>query len=208
MILERISVGAFQANCYIIASGKNTQAVIIDPGDEEEKIQRVLARYTLNPGLIVNTHGHIDHIGSNGAFGLPVHIHRKDLEVLKDSRLNLSAMLGSDHKANYKMLPLEDKQAIGVEGVQMQVIHTPGHTAGGICLLLKKPKDKILFSGDTLFYHGVGRTDFPGASDSQILRSIKERLFTLPDDTQVYPGHGPSTTIGDEKANNPFLGEE
>ncbi|MFZ5501402.1 MAG: MBL fold metallo-hydrolase, partial [Candidatus Micrarchaeota archaeon] len=143
--------------------------------------------------------------GCNEKFGVPVYIHRRDLELLKDARLNLSSLIGTTHSATYQILPLEDKQTIGLKDVQMQVIHTPGHTAGGICLLMKKPKDKILLSGDTLFCHGVGRADFPGASESQLLRSIRERLLVLPDDTVVYPGHGPSTTIAAEKANNPFL---
>ena len=100
---------------------------------------------------------------------------------------------------------MKDKENIELDDMQLEVIHTPGHTPGGICLLMKKPDDKILFSGDTLFCQGIGRTDFPGADEGLLIKSIKEKLFKLDDDTVVYPGHGPSSTIGEEKRNNPFL---
>ena len=100
---------------------------------------------------------------------------------------------------------MEDKDKIELDQIQLEVMHVPGHTPGGISLLMKKPKDKILFTGDALFYHDIGRTDFPGASETLLIKSIKDRLFKLSDDTIVYPGHGPSSTIGEEKNNNPFL---
>ena len=206
MILESLCLGPFQVNCYILASGNNSKAIIIDPGDEEKKIRRVLEIQRLEPALIINTHGHIDHIGCNDKFGVPIYIHRLDLAMLKDPKLNLSSFL---HPSPYNIVSqikeIEDREVIELGQMQLEVMHTPGHTPGGICLLLKKPQNKILFSGDTLFYQGIGRTDFPGADEGQLIKSIKEKLFKLPEDTIIYPGHGASSTIGQEKKNNPFL---
>jgi glyoxylase-like metal-dependent hydrolase (beta-lactamase superfamily II) len=156
--------------------------------------------------LIINTHGHIDHIGCNDKFGVPVYIHRMDLAMLKDPKLNLSNFLQpAPFHMQYQVKAIEDKEKIELGLIELEVMHTPGHTPGGICLLLKKPQNKILFSGDTLFYQGVGRTDFPGADENQLIKSIKEKLFKLSEDTVIYPGHGASSTIGQEKKNNPFL---
>jgi len=205
MILETVCVGSFQVNCYILASDIDSQSIIIDPGDEENKIRRVLEKYRLKPAFIINTHAHIDHIGCNDKFGVPVYIHHKDLPLLKDPQLNLSSFLMSSYSIKSKIKTLEDKENIQLEKIQLEVIHTPGHTPGGISLLMKEPSNKILFSGDTLFCQGIGRTDFPGADESLLIKSIKEKLLSLADDTVVYPGHGPSSTIGQEKKNNPFL---
>jgi len=205
MILETVCVGSFQVNCYILASDIDSQSIIIDPGDEENKIRHVLEKYRLKPAFIINTHAHIDHIGCNDKFNVPVYIHQKDLPLLKDPQLNLSSFLMSSYSIKSKIKTLEDKENIQLEKIELEVIHTPGHTPGGISLLMKKPDNKILFSGDTLFCQGIGRTDFPGADESLLIKSIKEKLFQLADDTVVYPGHGPSSTIGEEKKNNPFL---
>ena len=206
MILESLSLGPFQVNCYILASANNSKAIIIDPGDEEKKIRRALDIHRLEPALIINTHGHIDHIGCNDKFGVPVYIHRMDSAMLKDPKLNLSNFLQPrPYHMQYQVKVMEDKGKIELGLIELEVMHTPGHTPGGICLLLKKPQNKILFSGDTLFYQGVGRTDFPGADEGQLIKSIKEKLFKLPEDTVIYPGHGASSTIGQEKKNNPFL---
>jgi len=205
MILETVCVGQMQVNCYILASGPNSRAIIIDPGDEKQKIERVLKKYNLKPEFVINTHGHIDHIGCDDKFGVPVYIHRQDSVLLESPELNLSAFFASSFSLKSNIKILEDKDNIELGQIQLEVIHVPGHTPGGISLIMKKPKDKILFSGDTLFYHGIGRTDFPGANETLLIKSIKMRLFTLSDDTIVYPGHGPSSTIGEEKNNNPFL---
>lgn len=205
MILEVVCVGAMQANCYILACGPNTQAIIIDPGDQKQKIDKVLIKHSLKPGFIINTHGHIDHIGCDDSFGVCVYIHRQDLDLLKNPELNLSSFLTTPFSSKSDIKTLEDKEDIELGQMQLEVIHVPGHTPGGISLLLKKPKDKILFTGDSLFYHSIGRTDFPGASEVLLIKSIKEKLFKLSDDTIVYPGHGPSSTIGEEKKNNQFL---
>ena len=205
MILEDICVGQMQVNCYILASKNNSSTIIIDPGEEENKIKRILEKHKLKPSFIINTHGHIDHIGCDDRFGIPVYIHENDLALLKDPQLNLSTFLTSSYSIESHIKTLKDKENIELDDMQLEVIHTPGHTPGGICLLMKKPDDKILFSGDTLFCQGIGRTDFPGADEGLLIKSIKEKLFKLDDDTVVYPGHGPSSTIGEEKRNNPFL---
>ena len=206
MILESLCLGPFQVNCYILAAENNSKAIIIDPGDEEKKIRRVLDIHRLEPALIINTHGHIDHIGCNDKFGVPVYIHRMDLAMLKDPKLNLSNFLQpASYHMQSQVKAMEDKEKIELGLIELEVMHTPGHTPGGICLLLKKPQNKILFSGDTLFYQGIGRTDFPGADEGQLIKSIKEKLFALPEDTIIYPGHGASSTIGEEKKNNPFI---
>jgi glyoxylase-like metal-dependent hydrolase (beta-lactamase superfamily II) len=194
-----------QVNCYILASKNNSSAIIIDPGEEENKIKRILEKHKLKPSFIINTHGHIDHIGCDDRFGIPVYIHENDLALLKDPQLNLSTFFMSSYSIESHIKTLKDKEDIELDDMQLEVIHTPGHTPGGICLLMKKPNDKILFSGDTLFCQGIGRTDFPGADEGLLIKSIKEKLLKLDDDTVVYPGHGPSSTIGEEKRNNPFL---
>lgn len=207
MILETVCVGPFQVNCYILASSSNSCAIIIDPGDEVGKIKRVLNKHKLKPAFIINTHGHIDHIGCNTKFDVPVYIHSQDLALLKDPQLNLSALLMAPFSIKSQIRTLEDKEVIELGDIQLEVIHLPGHTPGGICLLMQKPTNKILFSGDTLFCQGIGRTDFPGADEDLLIKSIKDKLFKLADDTVVYPGHGLSSTIGEEKKNNPFFNE-
>lgn len=205
MILETICVGPMQVNCYILASRSNSKGIIIDPGYEERKILRVLDKHRLKPAFIINTHGHIDHIGCDDKFDVPVYIHQKDLTALKNPQINLSVFFASSLCLDSKIKTLEDKEYIELDQIKLEVIHTPGHTPGGICLLMIKPTNKILFTGDTLFCQGIGRTDFPGADSELLVKSIKERLFKLSDDTVIYPGHGPSSTIGNEKKNNPFV---
>ncbi len=207
MILETICVGSMQVNCYILAENTDSQAIIIDPGSEDNKIKHVLKKHKLKPAFIINTHGHIDHIGCDDAFEVPIYIHRQDLALLKNPQLNLSTFLVSPFSVKSKIKVLEDKEKIELGQICLEVLHTPGHTPGGICLLMRRPSDKILFSGDTLFYHGIGRTDFPGADEGLLIKSIEEKLLNLADDTIVYPGHGPSSTIGEEKKNNPFFNE-
>jgi len=200
MIFERISVGSMDVNCYVLASGEGGKAVIIDPGDDEQKIRAALKRHNLSAGMVINTHGHFDHIGADDAFGVPVYIHELDVPMLKDPKLNFSVFVAGSVKVKAKVITVKDKELIGLDGVELEVMHTPGHSAGGISLLLKKPQEKAVFTGDTLFYQGVGRTDLGGDS-GLLFQGITEKLFTLPDDTAVYPGHGPFSTIGREKIN-------
>jgi len=205
MIIETLALGPLQTNCYLLAAGRSRKAVIIDPGDEEAKIRGALAKHNLQPGLVVNTHGHYDHIGCDDKFGVEVCIHKDDAASLKNPELNLSRLLMSEYSIDTTVRQLADGDRISSDGIVLEVIHTPGHTPGGISLLLKAPVNNIVFSGDTLFYGGVGRTDFPGASHKQLLSSIKKKLLVLDDRTIVYPGHGPKSTIGAEKTDNPFI---
>lgn len=205
MILETIPVGPLQVNCYLLAADENSSAIIIDPGGEERKIRRQLERHRLTAGMIVNTHGHYDHIGADDKFGLPVYIHKDDLGLLKDPKLNLSGTFFMPHRVDAETKALEDGSVIGLGGIELKVIHIPGHTPGGIALLMQKPQGNILFSGDALFLHGIGRSDFEYGSEEKLLDAIKKKILTLPGETIVYPGHGPSTTIKEEKENNPFL---
>ncbi len=206
MILENVRVGELDVNCYILADHVGAKAIIIDPGADEEKIRAVLAKHQLNPGLVINTHGHYDHIGCDDKFGVKIYAHRQEVAILKSAGLNFSSFLsGISFSVKSDVQAVDDKETINFEGLELEVIHVPGHSPGAVALLLKKPKKNILFSGDSLFCQSIGRTDFAGASHELLVKSIKERLFVLPEDTVVYPGHGPATTIGEEKSSNPFL---
>lgn len=205
MILETVCVGPTQANCYILASAKNSPAIIIDPGDQERKIKKILDKHSLSPAFIINTHGHYDHIGCDDKFDVPVYIHSKDLALLKDPNLNLSGLFALPYQLKSDIRILEDQDTIELQDLKLKVIHIPGHTPGGIALLMQEPTDKILFTGDSLFCQGIGRTDFPGADEDLLIKSIKERLLKLDNDTVIYPGHGPSSTLGIEKKSNPFI---
>jgi len=200
MILKSVSVGSMQVNCYILACAENSDALIIDPGEQERKIKAVLDQYKLRPALVINTHGHYDHIGCDDKFGVPVYVHAADQNMLKDPELNLSASFSKSCRVNSEIRVLKDKQLIKLDCIELEVIHTPG----GIALLMKKPQEDILFTGDTLFCQGVGRSDLPGGDQEMLERSLRERIFVLPDNLIIYPGHGPASTIGEERVNNPF----
>lgn len=201
MEINSITVGELQVNCYILSSSKTKNAIIIDPGDDYPKIKSFLAKHKLSPKFIVHTHGHIDHIQADDEFHLTVYAHTLDVELLKDPDKNLSHFLSFPFKVNSPIKSLEDAEFISLDDISLEVIHTPGHTPGGICLRA----ENVVFTGDTLFAGSIGRTDFPGASNQQLIKSIKDRLFILADETLVYPGHGPSSSIGEEKRDNPFL---
>lgn len=201
MIVETLVVGDMGVNCYVVWDEQTREALIIDPGADAESIKDILRKKRLSAKFIINTHGHIDHIGADAQLGLPIWIHKDDADFLDDSTKNLSAFFASPQKVRSPSHLLEDKEKIKLGGVTLEVLHTPGHTPGGICLA----GGGIVFSGDTLFFEGIGRTDFPYGSSPDLLSSIKDKLMSLPDDTLVYPGHGPQTTIGRERKNNPFL---
>ncbi|MFA6384706.1 MAG: MBL fold metallo-hydrolase [Candidatus Omnitrophota bacterium] len=204
MICEIIVVGEIDTNCYIVAAEAGADALLIDPGADADVIQAALDRHHCKVGLIVNTHGHYDHIGADGDFDAPVAVHPDDAAMLRDARKNYSADFGKSVEVKNTIRYVEDGQRIIVGGLTLKVLHTPGHSAGGISLLLEKPRTGILFSGDALFAGSVGRTDLGGSREA-LTRSIKSKLLTLPDETIVYPGHGPATTIGAERRDNPFL---
>lgn len=201
IIIETIVVGELGTNCYLVASSKTKDALLIDPGADADIIKKVLNNLKLSLKFIVLTHGHYDHIGALEDFNVPVYVHENDLEFLKNNNLNLGGDFARREKLNFEVKLLHDKDKISLADLELEVMHTPGHTPGGISLRL----NKILFSGDTLFYHGIGRTDLPGGSFKQITHSIKERIFELEEDTIVFPGHGSATTIGTEKKENGYV---
>lgn len=200
-ILETIVVGPMEVNCYILGCANTLEAVIIDPGAEDDRIKESISKDSLSAKYIINTHGHADHIGANGKFGLPVMIHRSDVPFLSSPAKNLSAILGMAILSPSPTRVLEDGDKLYVGDLLLEIIHTPGHTPGSISV---KCED-LVFTGDALFNEGIGRTDFPYGSGDDLLKSIREKLLVLPDSTKIYPGHGADTTIGHEKNHNPFL---
>jgi|LSQX01.3.fsa_nt_gb glyoxylase-like metal-dependent hydrolase (beta-lactamase superfamily II) len=192
--IEKVVVGEIEANCYIVTCKKTEQLLVIDPGDDYEQISRVLAGR--KPEFVLNTHGHIDHIKEDARFGVDVYIHSKDKSCLIDPEKNLSSFLGTPISIDANIITFEDNEVIKLGELALKVVHTPGHTPGSVCFKV----GNVLFSGDTLFCGGYGRTDLPGGSESQLLVSIKDVLFALPANTIVYPGHGPETSIATEQA--------
>ena len=209
MEIERLILGAYQTNCYVLRNSETaTDCLIVDPGLEAGDLLDFLHQHKMSPAAVVLTHGHIDHVAGVAALrqdypDMKVYIHRLDAEMLTEPAHNLSALAGVMFKTKPADVLLEDKNAIEEAGVKLEVLHTPGHTPGGICLYSND--EGIVFTNDTLFADSIGRSDFPGGSMPQLVSNIKDRLFTLPDDTKVYPGHGPVTKIAHEKAHNPFL---
>lgn len=201
MVIETVIVGDMQTNCYILAEDKKSSCIVIDPGSDYKKIRAVLDRHSLTPDFIINTHGHIDHIGANAEFKIPIFIHSLDDDFLENPQKSLSLFYGNSKKSPGSSRLLEDKDIIELKNLRLEVIHTPGHTPGSICL----KTDTILFTGDTLFFEGIGRTDFPQGDGENLIRSVRDKLLKLKDETIIYPGHGPISTIGHEKNHNPFL---
>jgi glyoxylase-like metal-dependent hydrolase (beta-lactamase superfamily II) len=205
MILETVCVGSMQVNCYILASKENSGAIIIDPGDQARRIKEILDRHRLKPAFIVNTHGHYDHIGADDKFDVPVYIHSDDTAYLKDPQLNLSGVFAFSYQVKSETRTLKEGDVIKLDDLQLEVIHLPGHTPGGIALLMQEPTNKVVFTGDSLFCLGIGRSDLAGGDEPLLIKSIKEKLLILSGDTVIYPGHGPTSTIAAESENNPFL---
>lgn len=199
--LEKFVVGPMAENCYLVADPAIKDACLIDPGADPHLMQRAIARNGFNLKFIINTHGHGDHIAANGHFNVPIYIHRLDKDFLTDTEKNMSRFFMFGIKSPKASRLLEDGNSIGLGALEFEVIHTPGHTPGSISLKL----DDAVFTGDTLFQSGVGRTDFPYGDEEALFNSITKRLFLLPDGTAIYPGHGESSTIGEEKRSNPFL---
>lgn len=206
MKIEHYVVGVVGTNCYFAVNEETKECLIIDPGDNADALAKKIREGGYKPVTILLTHGHFDHImgvdGLVSEFQLPVYVHEDDVEMLRRPELNGGAMIGVrvSTKADHVM---HDNDELSLAGMQIRVIHTPGHTPGGVCLYF--PEKEVVFSGDTLFCESVGRTDLPGGSMGTLIRSIRERLMKLSDLTVVYPGHGEPTKIGYEKQNNPFL---
>ena len=207
MIHEILPVGLLQCNCSVLGDEVSREGMVVDPGDDIGRILTILSRHGLRLKMIVITHAHIDHIGGaaklRAATGAPVYMHAGD-KMLSD-RLDLqAAWLGVDTPEDPGIdTPAREGDRLRLGATEMQVLHTPGHTPGSLCLFL--PEEHKLIAGDTLFQGSVGRTDLPGGSTAALLQSIRAKLLVLPEETVVTPGHGRETTIGREKRDNPFL---
>ena len=206
-MVKTLVVGSFTANCYIVGSSSTSKGMIIDPGAEAPTILRTVQQMGLSISLIVATHAHIDHVGALRAVqektGAHFALHEAEKGLLLTAPMRMLTSLGI---SPVKSPPrpdrlLKDGDHIDIGDLHFKVLYTPGHSAGGICL----SGHGVVFSGDTLFNLGIGRTDFPGMSYKRLLKSIHEKLMVLPDETTVYPGHGPPTTVGNERRGNPFL---
>lgn len=207
MILETFPVGALQCNCTILGDEATREAMVIDPGDNIPEILLRLTKHGLVLKQIVVTHAHIDHVGGavrlKKATGAPILLNENDLPLLKMMDMQAGWLGVAPPEVAAPDTNAEEGMAVGIAGYAAQVLHTPGHTQGSICLHFAK--EKLLVAGDTLFAGSIGRTDLPGGNSRQILRSIHDRLMPLADETRVIPGHGPQTTIGEERESNPFL---
>jgi len=207
MKVKKVVVGIFEANCYILWDEKDKEAIVVDPGEEGERIIEVIRKNSLKIRSIVNTHTHIDHIGANDFLREKTEAsllaHSADVFLLQNAELNLSALTGKDRSFGLPDRVLEEGDEIRVGGFSLRILHTPGHTPGGICLY----GDNKLFSGDTLFAGGIGRTDLAAGDLRELQKSIKDKILTLPDEVVVYPGHGPSTTFGKERRYNFFISQ-
>ncbi len=208
MILEMLTVGTLYTNCYIVGCSETLEGLIIDPGfdreAEAERILREVNQHHLKVKYIVNTHGHPDHTAGNEilkeATSAPILIHELDAPKLIGAAKNLSGLFGLRVTSPPADQTLREGDVIQVGRVKLKVLHTPGHSKGSISLL----GENVVFTGDTLFAGSIGRYDFPDASFREIMSSVK-RLAMLPDHVKVYPGHGPTSTVGEEKRSNPFL---
>lgn len=206
--IGRMMIGSYQTNCYFLFREETKKAIVIDPADNGNLIYDKLTQNGFSVEAILLTHGHFDHIWGSKELrelsGAKIYALDKEQTLCEDVKNNLSAMVGRA----YTVVPDEyvaDGAELTFDNISFKVIATPGHTIGSCCYYVEKAG--ILISGDTLFQESTGRTDFPTGSMSSIVRSIREKLFVLPDDTKVYPGHGDSTTIGYEKKYNPFVAE-
>lgn len=216
MIIEQFAAGPWATNCYVVAPAANSEAIIIDPGyDSLAEIQSRLARHQLHPVAALLTHGHMDHVWSVVPLckphNLPAWIHEKDEWMIQPIRAYPSEgwqqiLQMADHKVNFyphNINLIRQNQKIDIAGLDLTSIHSPGHTMGSLMFQI----DKTLFSGDTLFNQGIGRTDLPGGDEGSMRRTLKEVILPMDDEIRVYPGHGPRTTIKDERLNNIFLRE-
>ncbi|MCK5852606.1 MBL fold metallo-hydrolase [bacterium] len=207
--VKTFPVGPLETNCYLVIDDNTKDALLIDPGAEAEELLTILEEEKIALQAVVLTHGHGDHIGAVSKIvsekNVPLWIHPDDASMLTDSEENLSAMLGLSVTSEHPYKEFTDKETINFGSIQVEVLHTPGHTRGGVSLFIQNDTNPILFSGDTLFKGDVGRCDLPGGDWDTLRKSILEKLYVLPYNTVVYPGHGPSSTIGNEKITNNYV---
>jgi glyoxylase-like metal-dependent hydrolase (beta-lactamase superfamily II) len=201
----------FAENTYVVWLPDRSDALVIDPGLEPDLILDILRDQGLRPAAILNTHGHADHIGGNAAMreafaDIPLLIGVNDAPLLTDANANLSAPFGMPITSPPADVLLREGDVVEHAGIRLEVLDVPGHSPGHIVFVFKADPP-LVFGGDVLFREGIGRYDFPGSNGPLLLRGIREKLFTLPPETVVYPGHGPATTVGHEKRWNPFVGD-
>jgi glyoxylase-like metal-dependent hydrolase (beta-lactamase superfamily II) len=207
MIHEILPVGALQCNCSILGDEASGEAIVVDPGDEVLRILALLQRHNLTVKQILVTHAHIDHIAGAARLqaltGAPVLYNQNDLPLVKMMDVQAGWLGSTTPEVHPPDDTLDDGKLISITNISGSILFTPGHTQGSVCLYL--PEQGLLLAGDTLFAGSVGRTDLPGGDGPTLIRSIHSKLLPLPDSTVVIPGHGPKTTIGNERATNPFL---
>ena len=204
LTIRSFAVMPFDENCYVV-SDNTGEGVVIDPGGMASTILEYIREAKLSIKAVLNTHGHCDHIGADDAIRdateAPLYIHKEDAPMLGDVKLNLSAFMGFRALARPAEHLLSEGDVISFGQFKLEVLHTPGHSKGGVCFV----GDGVVFTGDTLFAGSIGRSDFPGGSEVELIGNIKKRLLVLPDDMKVYSGHGPSSEIGWERVRNPYL---
>ncbi|TQN31253.1 glyoxylase-like metal-dependent hydrolase (beta-lactamase superfamily II) [Haloactinospora alba] len=223
MLVDAYPAGPLAANCYVVAPAAGAECVVIDPGQDASRgLAELLTRHDLTPAAVLLTHGHFDHVMSAAhtcaAYSVPVCVHPEDRELLTDPAKGLdpalagqlSALLGDvDMREPADVTEIADGDALPYAGLEITVAHAPGHTPGSVAYAVSAETERTpaLFTGDLLFAGGIGRTDFPGGDHAAILRSLRDTCLSRPDDTVVHPGHGPQSTVGRERATNPFLQE-
>ncbi len=207
MTVKEFQVGLVGTNCFVAVNSETKEALVIDPGDQAAVMIGHIQKKQLHPAAVLLTHGHFDHCMAAQEvaehFGISVYVHEDEKETMENPAYNCCGMIGRNLVFHADKYFHGEKDQLSLAGFEIDVLHTPGHTIGGVCFYVQS--EGILFSGDTLFCESVGRTDFPKGSMSQLVRSIQEKLLPLPDDTKVLPGHGKWTTIGKERRYNPFL---
>ncbi len=197
-------MGLFQVNNYILFDEESNDIILIDAGGNFEQTKNAIDELNGNFKYIIHTHGHMDHIAGDfdlqNHYNMPIYMHKDDENLIKDLKEYLKHTGMPDYEEPQNVIFIDDGHIFKIGNKEIKTIHTPGHTKGGACYLI----DDMLFSGDTLFYESIGRTDLPGGDYDELIKSIREKLFTLPENLKVYPGHGISTTIGHEKTYNSY----